>query len=104
MTVTEPSFSKVEVLLFYVEVECCCMLILFSLPAVGFPPRIDGCLIAAGGRVSIKRLGRKYYNSFFILLFVFNYKNIIQLTNFNIAAFFVGYRSWPFLLRGFWYK
>ena len=93
MTVTEPSFSKVEVLFFCVEVECCRMLILFSLPAVGFPPRVDGFLIAVGGRVSIKRSGRKYYNSFFILLFVFSYKINFPLTHFNIVVLFFVYRS-----------
>ena len=94
----------VEVLLFSVEVECCRKLILLSLPAVGFLLRINGCLIAVGGRVSIKRSGRKYCNSFFILLFVFSYKNIIPLTYFNNVVFFIRYRSRLFLLRGFWYK
>ena len=32
------------------------------------------------------------------------YKYLFRLQNFNITAFFAGYRSQPSLLRGFWYK
>ena len=58
------------------------MLIFFSLPSVGLPHRVGGCLVVAGGRASIKRLGRNTVIISSFLLFVFNYKIIIQLTNF----------------------
>ena len=80
------------------------LLTLFSLPAEGFPSRIGGYLAIAGGRASIKDQVERYYNSFFVLLFVFSYNNIIPLTHFNVVVSFVGDRSRPFLLRGFWYK
>ena len=58
------------------------MLIFFSLLAVALPHRIGGCLAVAGGRASIKRSGRNTVILSSFLLFVFNYKIIIQLTNF----------------------
>ena len=61
LTVTEPSFGMVEFLFFSVEVKCCQRSILLSLLAVGFLLYVDGCLIAAGGRVSIKSSGKKEY-------------------------------------------
>ena len=71
------------------------MLIFFSLPAVGLPRRVGGCLVVAGGRTSIKRSGRRILQFFFVLIFVFSYKINFPLTHFNIVVFFVGYRSRP---------
>ena len=62
LSVTEPSFGMVEVLLFSVEVECCRKLILLSLRAVGFLLCVDGCLKAAGSRVAKRVHVRKYCN------------------------------------------
>ena len=66
------------------------MLIFFSLPAVGLPYRIGGCLFVASGRSSIKKSGRNTIILSSFLLVFFNYKIIIQLTNFfNITVFFM---------------
>ena len=69
-------------ILLYLQFELGCVLIFFSLLAVGLPPCSDGRNAVIGGRDFFKRTGMNNVLLSLLLLFVLNLRLIIQVTNF----------------------
>ena len=69
-------------ILLYLQFEHGCVLIFFSLLAVGLPPCADGHNVVSSGRVFSKRTGMINVLLSLLLLFFLNLKLIIQVIEF----------------------